>query len=146
MPHFTFPLSADGPIVQGLVGLNDRDSTALVRAGQPIPRPVSIRALLDTACDRTAIAGRVAQQLGLVPLQPVQTQTAAGVIPVNQYQISLSVYGPSGASGPLLVWPDLLVTELAVPLLNIDVLIGLDVLRQGLFLLNGPGDQFILGQ
>ncbi|HKI36345.1 MAG TPA: aspartyl protease family protein [Gemmataceae bacterium] len=145
MPHFTFPLSPDGPAVPGLVGLNDQATAALVQAGQPIPRPVSVRALLDSAADLTAIAGPVARQLGLVRVKQVGTQTAGGSVQVNLYRISLSVYGPTGVAGSLLVWPNLLVTELAVPLPNIDVLIGLDVLRQCLFVLNGPGDQFILG-
>jgi hypothetical protein len=146
MPHFTFPLSPDGPAVPGLVGLNDQASAALVQAGQPIPRPISVRALIDSATDLTAIAPRVAQQLGLLADKRAKTQTAGGSVQVNLYRISLSVSGPPGASGSLLVWPDLLVTELAVPLPNVDVLIGLDVLRQSLFVLNGPGGQFILGQ
>jgi hypothetical protein len=80
MPHFTFPLSPDGPAVQGLVGLNDTDTATLVQAGQPIPRPVSIRALLDTANDVTAIANPVARQLGMVTVGQARTQTAGGSV------------------------------------------------------------------
>jgi hypothetical protein len=145
MPHFTFPLSPDGPAVQGLVGLNDQATASLVQAGQPIPRPISIRALLDTASDMTAIAGRLVQQLGVIPVRQAQTHTAGGPVQVSVYRVSVSIYGPSGAAGSLLVWSNLLVMDLAVPLPNVDVLIGLDVLRQCLFVLNGPGDQFILG-
>jgi hypothetical protein len=145
MPHFTFPMSPDGPAVQGLVGLNDQKTAALVSAGQPIPRPLSVRALLDTATDLTAVDSRVVQQFGLTPVKQTKTQTAGGSVQVNLYRVSLSVYGPTGSPTPLLVRPDLLVTELAVTLPGVDVLIGLDVLRECLFVLNGPGDQFILG-
>ena len=41
--------------------------------------------------------------------------------------------------------PDLLVSELTVALPNIDALLGMDVLRQCLLVLDGPGQQFILG-
>jgi hypothetical protein len=139
-------MSPEGPVVPGLVGVNDQTTASLVQSGQPVPRPVAVRCLLDSACDRTAIPGSLARQLQLAREKPVSTQTAGGTVQVNQYRISLSVIGPTGTAGSLLTWPDLLVTELAVSLANVDVLIGLDVLRQSLFLLNGPSDQFILGQ
>ncbi len=145
MPYFTYPLSPEGPVVPALIGLNDQDTAALVRAGQPVPRPVSVRALLDTAADGTCIPARVAQQLGLSPRTQVTMHTASGSHQVNTYEISLSVVGPPGSAGGLLVWPALAATELTVSLPNIDVLIGLDVLRESLFLLNGPAGQFILG-
>jgi hypothetical protein len=145
MPHLTFQLSPDGPVVPALVGLNDRDKAMLVQAGKPIPRPVSVRAYLDTACDRTAIDGRVFQHLGMGAVKGTTTQTASGSVQVKQYRVSLSVHGPTGAAGPMLVQPDLLVTELAVSLSNIEVLIGLDILLECLFVLNGPANQFILG-
>jgi hypothetical protein len=146
MPYFTYPLSPEGPVVPALIGLNDQDTAALVRAGQPVPRPVSVRALLDTAADGTCIPARVAQQLGLSPSAQVMMQTASGTHKVNTYEVSLSVVGPPGAVSGLLVWPAVDATELTVSLSNVDVLIGLDVLRQSLFILNGPADQFLLGQ
>jgi hypothetical protein len=145
MPYFTFPLSADGPVVQGLIGLNGFRTDLLVRAGQPVPRPVSVRALLDTGCDMTAIAPAVFQSLGLTPLYGTRTQTAGGSVNVNLYIVSLSVLSPSGSAGLFLVRPNLVVTELTAPLQNIDVLIGTDILNDCLFILNGRAGQFILG-
>jgi aspartyl protease len=146
VPYFTYPLSPDGPAVPGLVGLNDQATAALAQRQQPIPRPVSVRALIDTGADVTAIADHVAGQLGLALVHRTKTHTAGGSVNVNLYRVSLSVIGPAGTAGGLLVWPDLLVTELAVTIQNVDVLIGLDVLRQSLFILNGPAGQFTLGQ
>jgi hypothetical protein len=56
MPHFAFPLSPDGLIVQAVFGLNGADTAALVQTGRPIPRPVQVRGLLDIGSDATAIA------------------------------------------------------------------------------------------
>jgi hypothetical protein len=144
MPHFTYPMSSDGLAVLGLVGLNHQDTATLAQAGQPIPRPVAIRALLDTANDVTAVAGGVVQQLGLGHIKWAQTQTASGSVQVRVYRVSLSISGPTRAPSPLLHRADLLVTELAVVLPNVDVLIGLDVLRECLLIFDGPGDRFTL--
>jgi hypothetical protein len=73
------------------------------------------------------------------------TQTAGGQVHVNLYRVSLSVLGPTGARSPMLVQPDLVVSELVVQLPNVDVLIGRDVLDECLFIHNGPAQQFILG-
>jgi hypothetical protein len=145
MPHFSFPLSPDGLIVQAVFGLNGRDTATLVRTGQPIPRPVQVRALLDNGTDATAIAPHVFQRLGLTSRVSGSTQTAAGPVQVNVYRVSLTIAGPAGITGPVLALPELLASELAAALPNIDALIGMDVLRQCLLVLDGPGQQFLLG-
>jgi hypothetical protein len=37
------------------------------------------------------------------------------------------------------------VTEVSVTLQNVDVLVGLDVIKQCLLIIDGPGDRFTLG-
>jgi hypothetical protein len=141
----TFPLASDGMVVQAVFGLNGPATAALVQSAQPIPRPVQVRTLLDSGTDITAIAPRLVQQLGLESLLPASSQTAGGLIQVNLYRVSLTVSGPAGRSGTVLTVTDLLVSELTTPLPNLEALIGLDVLRESLLVLDGPGQQFILG-
>jgi hypothetical protein len=145
MPHFAFPLSADGLIVQAVFGLNGPDTAALVQTGRPIPRPVQVRSMLDNGTDATAVAPHVFQKLGLKSGLSGMSHTAAGQVAVNLYRVSLTINGPAGIAGPVLVLPDLLVSELTASLPNIEALIGMDVLRQCLLILDGPGKQFILG-
>jgi hypothetical protein len=145
MPHFTFPLSPDGMIVQAMFGLNGAATAALVQTGQPVARPIQVRSLLDNGTDATAIAPHVFQKLGLKSQVSGTSQTAAGQVTVNLYRVSLGITGPAGGTGSALVLPDLLVSELTATLPNIDALIGMDVLRQCLLVLDGPGQQFILG-
>ena len=145
MPHVTIPLGADGMIVEAVFGLQGSQTAALLQAQQPIPRPQHIRSLIDCGTDTTAIASKVFQQLGLGPVARGSSQTAAGAVPVNLYRVSLTIAGPAGRAGPVLAIPDLLVSELTVPLANLDALIGMDVLRQCLLVLDGPGQQFIFG-
>ena len=142
MPHFSMPISADGLIVQAVFGLHGPAVAALKHAGQPIPHPVAARAILDCGADATAVAPHVFQSLGAVPTSPGMSQTSSGMVRVKLYRISLSIAGPVGLAFTL---TDLLASELTAPLPNLDALIGMDVLRQCLFVMDGPGQQFILG-
>lgn len=145
MPHLTFPLSADGPILEVMVSLPGHQLAALLKTGAPFPQPLTLRGLIDSGTDATAINPRVAQQLGLTLRTTASTLTAAGSVIVNLYEVSLTISGPKGAAGPMLVRPNLVVTELAAPLTNLDVLVGRDILDECLFQLDGPGKQFLLG-
>ncbi len=145
MPHLTFPLNSDGMIVQAVFGLHGTDTAALVQAGQPIPRPLQVRTLLDSGANATAVAPRVFQHLGLGSFVTATSTTAGGTIKVNLYRVSLTVFGARGSAGPALVLTDLVVSELTAPLPNLEALIGMDVLNAGLLVLDGPGQQFILG-
>jgi predicted aspartyl protease len=145
MPHLTFPTTADGPTLEVMVSLGGQQLAAIQKAGAAFPRALPLRALIDTGTDVTAIDPRVVRQLGLALRTTASTQTAAGLVSVNLYEVSLTITGPRGAAGPALVRPTLVVTELAVPLPNLDVLIGRDVLDEGLFLLDGPSGWFLLG-
>jgi hypothetical protein len=143
MPHLTFPLHTDGMVVQAEIGLIESDAAALVQAGRPIPRPVKVRALVDTGADRTSVATHVIQHLALAPFIYGILQTAGGSLKVNLYRVALSVSSLTSSAAPTLSLPDLLVSELTVSL-PFDVLIGLDVLRECLLVLDGSGQQFIL--
>ena len=145
MPHLTFPLSSDGMIVEAVFGLHGPKTAELVQAGQPVPSPIQVRALLDNGSDTTAIASSIVQKLGLEVMIPASSQTASGKVEVNLYRVSLSISGPAGGVGPVLVISDLVVSELTALLPNIDALIGMDVFRECLLILNGPAQQFILG-
>ncbi|HYT91618.1 MAG TPA: aspartyl protease family protein [Gemmataceae bacterium] len=145
MPHLTFPTTADGPTLEVVVSLAGHQLAALQQAGAPFPRALPLRGLIDTGTDVTAIAPRVVQQLGLISRLRASTQTAAGQVKVNLYEVSLTIAGPKVAAGPILVRPTLLVTELAVPLSNLEILVGRDVLDECLFGLDGPGGSFLLG-
>jgi predicted aspartyl protease len=105
---------------------------------------VAVRALIDTGTDTTAVAARVFQRLGLAPLITASSQTASGLVSVNLHRISLTISSPTQGAATALTIPDLLVSELTSPL-SVEALIGMDVLRQGLLVLDGPGQRFILG-
>ena len=141
--HFIYALflSPEGLVVDVLVGLDGDSLADLLAAGQPLPPPLQARAIVDTGCDVTAISAVVVQVLGLKVAKSATTQTAGGSVRVDAFEVSLTL---PIAGGSLLVHNQLIVTELAVVIPNIDVLIGLDVLKEGLLVLDGPGKQFTL--
>jgi hypothetical protein len=146
MPHMTFKTSADGYALTVLVGLNGKQTVALVAAHQPVPAPFWLRALLDGGSDVTWVATRVLQQLGATRIAGVSNQTMAGMAPVNLFEVSLSVPPSGHLTGSLLHQEQLVVVEMTQPLPNnIEVLIGRDILDQCLFISDGPRGEFTFG-
>jgi hypothetical protein len=142
MPHLSFPITADGFSLTVLIGLTKPDTQTLLNAGKPIPRPIWVRALIDTGSYATMLAPDVLRQLGVAVFRRTTTQTVSGTAPVQLYRVSLSVPGPAGPAGLMFTAPDLVVGELGVKPANADALIGLDVVRQCLMVVDGPGKQF----
>jgi hypothetical protein len=144
MPQLTFQVTAAGLAAPVWIGLDGKTSTALIAAGQAIAPPVQARGLLDTGSDVTAVAPWVLQRLALRPSAKTVTHTASGPTMVNVYEISLGITDPNQSGGPWMTLTNLLVTELAAPLADADVLVGLDVLLQCRLLLDGPTRVFSL--
>jgi hypothetical protein len=138
----TFPINPDGLSLDVLVGIDQQASHALLAQGVALPRPERVRALLDSGTDLTAVSAQVLSRLPVTAGQPVRTHTAGGIVSNLTFYISLSIPPLAGAAGSLLVVSRLLVTELVVPLPNLDVLIGLDVIRRYVWAIDGPGGTF----
>jgi hypothetical protein len=144
MPIETFPVSADGLLVDVVVGLSGTDLSKLIAAGQPVPAPVRVTGIIDTGTDVTSIASPMLKQLKLSPIRQVKSHTAAGLLATRLYQVSLSLLPHGNGHGHTLVQPQLIVMEMSTIGGKIDVLIGLDILLNCKLLLDGPARQFHL--
>jgi hypothetical protein len=144
MPQLTAPVTAAGLEVAVSIGLDGKTMAAPQAAGSSIPPPVWARALLDTASDVTSVAAWVLQHLAQLPATTAATHTASGAVAVNLYEVSFSLVAPRQTRGPMFVQPSLLVSELSTVLPDADVLVGLDILLQTRFLLDGPAGLFTL--
>jgi hypothetical protein len=100
--------------------------------------------MVDTGSNVTAVAPAVLQQLGVSVASTALTHTAAGQTQVRLFEVSLRITNPNVPNSPWLTLPNLRVTELPVALPDADVLIGLDVLLECSFLLDGPARLFTL--
>jgi hypothetical protein len=57
VPHFTLQISPGGPVLNAVVTVSQPKAAALQAAQQPIPTPVTIRALVDTGANYNGATG-----------------------------------------------------------------------------------------
>jgi hypothetical protein len=139
MPIATLPSGPDGYVLDVLVGLPGTTTAALVAAGQSVPAPLAVRGALDSGSNITCVAAPLLQRLALPLLAQSSTQTLGGGLPVNLFEVSLSLLSPARV---LFTHPQLTVMETTQILPY--VLIGRDILAEGLFIADGPGQRFTL--
>ena len=141
MPTLSKPLSADGPVVDVLVELADYEADGLRQSGKPVPAPVSVRAVLDTASRITCIDVRAIQGLPLVPVGSQAILTAStGTQPFfcDLYDLTLTVVDSPG--NPLLALPFGTVTTADADLIptGTPAVIGCDLPDHCVFVYDGP--------
>jgi hypothetical protein len=142
MPRLTFPFGPDGLLVPALLGLTAADLAAVQSAGAASPVLLQVRGMIDSGATATAVAPGVLGRLNVPPGPAVQTTTAAGPAQVRLYQVSFTIYDL--ATGVTLARPDWTVTNLLHDPDDVDVLFGLDLLREIVLIVNGPGQTFSL--
>lgn len=145
MPHFTFSASPAGLIVDVLVGLGQTDLDERIAASRAYPNPIWCRGEIDTGSSISGVSSSILRSLGLSrPVRRVSTTTAGGQMSVDLYRISMTIMNLADPMTDRLHLSDVEATELPHTLIGIDLLIGLDVLLQYQFHLNGPASQFKL--
>jgi hypothetical protein len=146
--HFTLQLDPGGPILQALVTVSNPRRDALVQAGQPVPLPVPIRALVDTGASCTCVDPAVLRDgLRLTPTGsvPINTPTT-GATPHNadQYDIAL-IIPPATAEEPPLIFQTIpVVSSSLLHSQGFHALIGRDILKQCILIYNGSVGTFSL--
>lgn len=145
MPHFTRQFALEGPVVNAFVGVSQARADALKAAGQPVPTPAHVIALVDTGASGTCIDPAILTGLGLTATGSVPVLTpSTGSTPHTADQYDVSFLIPTGPNQTPLVIPALPVmcSELAVQ--GIQALIGRDILRNCLLVYNGDIGLFSL--
>ena len=150
MYTFTSRIDPDGCLVDALVGLSWPVVQKLRAAGNPVPAPVAVRALLDSGAEITCIEPQALAplvqaglRLGIHVLANVPA--LSGLTLAGQYYASLTIVHPCGNPQANLVLRNLPILEQPLGKLGYQALIGRDVLSSCLFIMDGPGAQFTLG-
>lgn len=145
MPHFTLQVGPNGPIVNAFVAVSQGRTAALTAAGQPIPKPAPIFALVDTGASCTCVDPSVLHGLKLTPTGSISVNTpSTGSTPHETYQYDVALVIPA-PSGPPLVFQTIPVV--AADLLEAQgfhALIGRDILSRCFFSYNGEVGIFTL--
>jgi len=147
VPHFTLVNSPQGPILLAYIGVSEARAAALVLAGQPIPAPQQIRALVDTGASGTCVDPSVLQALALTPTGNAVVNTpTTGQQPqqADAYDVSLFVPGSLATDTPLTIPTLQIISAELLAQQGFHALIGRDVLAGCILVYNGPMSQFIL--
>lgn len=145
MPHFTLQVSSNGPVLTAVVAASQARAAALKAAGQPIPTPVPIRALIDTGASCTCVDPSVLKTLNLTPTGSVSVNTpSTGASPhtADQYDVALVI--PPANGTPLVFQTIPVVASELLAAQGYHALIGRDILDRCLFAYNGDAGLFTL--
>lgn len=143
MPHFTLTYGPIGPLIHAYIGASAPRLGALKKAGIALPPPVVVKALVDTGASHTAVDPTVLQALGLNPRRIAHTITpSTGATPHKCQTYDVSIHVPLGTATALfskMAWE---VTALDLKHQGFEVLLGRDVLSEGLLVYDGKAGTF----
>jgi hypothetical protein len=130
-------LQARGPIIDVSIAVTAAADAALTAAGQAIPPPIQVTALIDTGATGSAIARGIAQQLGLQPVAVINVTTpSSSNVPMPAYAVRLLL------PNTIIFETTAIEAELAGQ--GIGALIGRDVLSQAVLVYIGYANEFTI--
>jgi len=144
MPSVTIDLVHEGPIVQVALFVSSPRAAALKAAGQPQPKGVMVRLLVDTGASGTCIDPTYIQQLAIPPsgLIDLHTPSTGGTpLQCKQYDVNIAIVLDNGQYHFVNTLP---VVESHLSSQGIGGLLGRDVLAQGLLFYNGVARTYTL--
>jgi hypothetical protein len=143
MPLLSGPLTADGPVIEVIVGMTAAEARQRRSAGQTAPPSLTLRALIDTGASQTCIDTGSAQALALTSTGSGSflIPSLGGPLTLHQYEVSLTLLHPQ-ASFTLFTLP--VVAAVLAPQ-GIEVLIGRDMLNRCLYVHDGQAGTWTLG-
>jgi hypothetical protein len=144
MLRLTFALAHDGLMLPALVGLNAPTMQSLQAQGILLPRPLQVRGQIDTGTLVTGVGPAVLRSLGAVPGGSIRTQTASGTAVVRLYRMSFTIFDPTAAATTTLSRADWVVTNLPQDLPDVEVLFGMDLIRELVMHVDGPAGAYSL--
>jgi hypothetical protein len=130
-----------------LINVSGPGIRRLRRALRPIPQPVPIEAVIDTGSPLTCADPQAFASLGLLPTGSISILTASsGPAPIlrDQYEVSLTLLHPSGNPALHRLLDPVTITDAPLVPTGIPALLGWDLLRQWVFLSDGPAGTFSL--
>jgi hypothetical protein len=146
MPLIRVPIGVDGPVIDLGLWINRRAAHALVAEGHAVAPQHTIRALIDTGADRTAIHPNALALIGSLPGGTVQVRRP-GVPPassrVNLHDVPLAFGGVSNPASRA-TWVAIEVAAIVPADPYILALVGRDMLAHCQFVYDGLNSGLLL--
>jgi hypothetical protein len=132
MPCLNLPIEPIGPVVE--LGVSAPVSQQIPgSAGPPIQW---VRAIVDTGCTHTSLHSSIAQRCGLSIISKGSATTPGGNVSINIYHGDLVLRQIIGSAPFEWRFSDRQIVEMVNPNAAFDALLGMDLIRLGLFTVN----------
>ena len=134
-----------GPLIHVYIGVSEPRQGALIKAELPVPSPVVVKALVDTGASHTVVDPTVLKSLGLSPRRIAQTITpTTGAVPHQCHTYDVSLHIPLATATALFSKPAWEVTCLDLKHQGFEVLLGRDILAEGMLVYDGKAATFAM--
>ena len=146
MPRIRVPIGVDGPVIDLGLWIGRAAAHALIAQGQAVRSPQTIRALIDTGADRTAIHPNALALINSPPAGTIAVRrpgSTSAFRRVNLHDVRLAFNGIP-VSPPRAVWVAVEVAAVVPADPNVLALIGRDMLAHCRFVYDGPKGELIL--
>ena len=137
-----FPFDLNGMYVDVLVSCGSDRMAEMVAKGQPIPRPLWVRGMIDTGTNVSAVSLAIINQLAIPTGKDVRSEGIGGEFASHYYEVSFTIADKSAPGRPTYSPPD--VSVIHIEAVGVDVLIGLDLLVACRLVVDGPARLFTL--
>jgi hypothetical protein len=146
MPQIRVPIGVDGPVVELGLWIGRVAAHALVSQRRPVPPAQTIRALIDTGADRTAIHPDALALIDSPPAGTIKVRrlgSSSAFRRVNLHDVRLAFAGVQ-ARPTRTVWVEVEAAAVVSADPGILALIGRDMLVSCRFLYDGPKGELLL--
>jgi hypothetical protein len=148
MPVIRVTIGSDGPVVDPGLWTGRVVAQALIARGRPVPPPQTVRALIDTGADRTAIHPIALGSIQSPPSGTARVRRPGGASAfrrVDLHDVRLTIAGAPMPSIPA-AWAEIEAVAVAVAPANPSILalIGRDMLAHCQFFYDGWRGELLL--
>lgn len=139
MPVRRVAIGSDGPVVDLGLWIGRIAAQALIARGRPVPAPNTVRALIDTGADRSAIHPMVLRSISSPPAGTVRVRRPGGTGSfrgVDLHDVRLAISGTPTPAIPT-AWVEIEAVAVAPANPGILALIGRDMPAHSQFFYDG---------
>jgi hypothetical protein len=145
MPHFTLSNTQQGPLISIYIGVSMPRHDFLKTINQSIPPAILAKALVDTGASHTSIDISMALPLGLTEKRRIGVITpSTGATPHQMPVFDVAVFIPMSDPSQVHGKPAWEVTGGQLKHQGFEVLLGRDILADGLLVYDGKSNMFTL--
>jgi hypothetical protein len=143
MPHFRVPIGGDGPVIDLGVWIDRAEAHAMIARGMPVPPAQTVRALIDTGADISAVHPFILTQLAVPSTGTARIRRPSMGQAYQNAPLFDTRLGFGGVRAGV-VWVSLSVVGVVPSTPGVLAIVGRDMLRNCLFIYDGFRAELLL--